>query len=102
MPEREMIFLATTKPANIWSSKVTTRRQPRAPPEGWSRTGAAPSLGREPENQTRIGLTAEVGGYARLDRRPHGRGHAIQINMNLTTASPSAGATDPRYPKDTT
>src|SRR3954471_1409975 len=61
---------------------VTTRRQPVV------RTGEAPNLGREPENQTRIGLTAEVRGFARLNRRPHGRGHESRMAQQLGKLPP--------------
>jgi len=53
------------------------RRQTRAPPEGWSQTGAAVSLGSQPDlpasDRTDVrGLRART---PRLNRRTHVRGH---------------------------
>src|SRR5271157_624965 len=61
-----------------WIAQATTcdhGRETRAPPEGWSRTGEAPSFGRKADQ---IALTGEVRGFPRLNRRPYGRGHGAQ------------------------
>ncbi len=84
LPFRWIVFTnsvsRTAKKSNQWRVLADLHRVPQVMTcdhgrETVVRTGEASSLGRKAD---RIALTGEVRGFARLNRRPYGRGHGAQ------------------------